>query len=295
MTISTHGRVLAFDTPAKLNLTLAVVGRRPDGYHDLESWVVMVRWCDRLRFADSEEFAITVKGAGSNALQNSSNLVWRAAVALADAAGRKPTGAITLEKHIPVGAGLGGGSSDAAAALLGLNALWGLQWPAAQLSPIAAHLGSDVPVFLTPGAAVIRRRGEDVERLAESWKGWVALIMPPYPILTAAVYKAFSCMTGDRPVRSSGEQRPWQNPPPQSTGLLSRLYNDLEAAAFSTEPRLGRLHARLDGFSGRRVRMTGSGSCLFTLFDSQDEALSWSGKAAQRLEPGEDIRVVETL
>ena len=177
-------RVVELSAPAKVNLTLAVLGRRPDGYHELESWVVLVQWHDLLEFTGRAGFSLEVTGASATVPADESNLVWRAAAALAREAGRGLDAAITLRKQIPVGAGLGGGSSDAAATLHGLNALWELGWTPQQLLPVAAELGSDVPLFLERGgAAILRGRGEQVEQAAGRWKGWLVVVVPPYPVL----------------------------------------------------------------------------------------------------------------
>jgi 4-diphosphocytidyl-2-C-methyl-D-erythritol kinase len=199
--------------------------------------------------------------------------------------------AIELEKHIPTGAGLGGGSSDAAATLLGLNSLWRLDRPVERLMPIAAQLGSDVPMFLEPGSAVIRGRGERVERLKAGWQGWLALVVPSYGVSTASVYARWA---GPRP-RQAAPRRPWERLPGDAEELSPLLFNDLEDAAFAGEPRLGRLHAALDGLAGRPVRMTGSGSCLFALFDSREEARNWRREALPRLDQGDRILVAATV
>jgi 4-diphosphocytidyl-2-C-methyl-D-erythritol kinase len=277
--------------PAKVNLTLAVLGRRPDGYHELESWVVMVRWHDQLVFTERAGMSLVITGETAGVPADESNLVWRAATALARAAGRQPDVAIMLRKEIPVGAGLGGGSSDAAATLLGLNTFWASDWPVERLKPIAAELGSDVPLFLEPGSAIIRGRGEQVERLTDGWKGWLVLVVPRYPVSTPEVYRRWSA--GPPPL--SVERRPWRSCAARSNELAPRLFNDLEGAAFDVEPRLRALHGRLDGLGGRPVRMTGSGSCLYAVFDEEVEARAWSRAALEHVNDGEQVRVVETV
>jgi 4-diphosphocytidyl-2-C-methyl-D-erythritol kinase len=288
---TTPERVAQCTAPAKVNLTLAVLGRRPDGYHELESWVVLVQWHDELEFAAQAGFSLDVTASSAAVPVDESNLVWRAAVALARAAGKRLDAAITLRKRIPVGAGLGGGSSDAAATLLGLNALWELGWTTQRLLPVAAELGSDVPLFLERREAIIRGRGDRVEQVVDAWKGWLAMVVPPYPVLTPEVYRRWSAGSA----RPSAARQPWLDQPGSSMELASKLFNDLERAAFAVEPRLKQLHGRLDGLDGRPVRMTGSGSCLFAIFDGEAEALAWGRQASERLEEGEELRVVETL
>lgn len=283
-------QVVRRQAPAKVNLTLAVFGRCPDGYHELESWVVPISLHDELSFAPAAGLSLTVLGTRETLHADPSNLVSRAAMAMARTAGRRPEAMIRLEKHIPVGGGLGGGSSDAAATLLGLNSLWDLHWPQERLMEIAAELGSDVGLFLRPGPVVLRGRGERVEQLSASWKGWLALVMPSYGVSTALVYGRFLQEPGQR----AGESPVWSRPVSDATALSRCLFNDLEPAAFACEPRLGALHAALDGLEDRAVRMTGSGSCLFAIFDTELEARAWRGRASAHLAEGDEILVVKT-
>lgn len=282
-------RVLA---PAKLNLTLAVLGHRLDGFHEIESWVVKVDWSDELTFAPASTLSMSIHGDVTGLAADESNLVLRAARALADESGHAATAAITLEKKIPLGAGLGGGSSDAAATLRGLSELWALNWPDDRLLAIAQRIGSDVPLFVekAPGL-VIRGRGERLEPVPASLKGWAAIIVPGYSILTASVYGA---LTGDRP----GDRAPiklWLESGRTLFELQMLLFNDLEPAALTCEPRLGTLLKTLDARNGRRVHMTGSGSCLFALFDGREEADRWRDDARKLVHEPTRIEVVRLL
>lgn len=285
-------QIVRCEAPAKVNLTLAVHGKRPDGFHELESWVVTVGWFDALEFRPARRLTLDVRTPRPNVPTGPSNLVCQAAEALAEAAGRAPAVSIVLEKRLPVGAGLGGGSSDAAATLLGLNALWNLQWPIERLSPIAARLGADVPLFLECGPALIRGRGEKVEPAAGAWEGWLVLVVPSYGVSTASVYRLWS----GSPARPPLCEAPFRRERPHDAAELARhLFNDLEAAAFACEPRLERLHAALDDLEGRPVRMTGSGSALFAVFDSETEAEDWCRKAQGRLGQGDELVVAPTV
>jgi 4-diphosphocytidyl-2-C-methyl-D-erythritol kinase len=288
---NTAEQVVRRRAAAKVNLTLAVHSRRPDGFHEIESWTVPVGLFDELVFKPAAGLTLTVGGNHSNVPAGHSNLACRAAAALARSGDRKAAVAIELVKRIPTGAGLGGGSSDAAATLLGLNTLWRLDWPVERLMPIAARLGSDVPMFLEPGPVVIRGRGELVEPLRDGWHGWLALVAPSYGISTASVYERWA---GPRP-RPMEQQRPWERLPSDARELSALLFNDLEDAAFAGEPRLGRLHAALSGLGGRSVRMTGSGSCLFAIFDSPEEAGDWRREALPRLDQGDRILLAPTI
>lgn len=266
--------------PAKINLSLAVLGRRADGYHDLESWVVQLDWCDVVRVSLADRLAISVTSSAGDVPSNDTNLAWRAAVALGHAAGREPTVRIHIDKHIPVGGGLGGGSSDAAATLLALDRLWGLNCGTDKLLTLATGLGSDVPLFLTPGPAILRGRGERIERVATGWRGWVAIAAPNFGVSTAEVYRNWQ-----PPADSAANRRPCIVAAEGAADLARHLFNDLEMPAFACEPRLAHLHAALDGVQGRPVRMTGSGSCLFALFDAAAEAEAWCDAARRVVEP----------
>jgi 4-diphosphocytidyl-2-C-methyl-D-erythritol kinase len=276
--------------PAKVNLTLSVRFRRPDGFHELESWVTPIGWQDRLEFSHGTDLSLQIEGDCRGVPGDEHNLVCKAARALANAAGRSCDAAIRLTKYIPAGAGLGGGSSNAATALLGLNRLWELQLSRARLASIAADIGSDVPLFLAGGPVVMRGRGDVIEPLPQQgFRGWVALILPPFPCSTPRVYSAW------KPGKSvaASATPPWTFAGEPAFDLMRRLYNDLEHAAFAVHPRLGELHRELDGLDGRAVRMTGSGSAMFTLFDRQDEAEDWRTAAAAIVGPDVAIRAVE--
>lgn len=276
--------------PGKVNLTLAILGRREDGFHELESWVAPIDWCDRLQFCQADALSLRLEGEDQGVPSGPDNLVWRAAEALARTAGREPNVAITLKKAIPVGTGLGGGSSDAAATLLGLNRLWELGWSAEQLLPVAEALGSDVPLFLTGHSAIVRGRGERIEPMHAAWHGWLVLVVPPFRLSTTVVYQEWS----NAAPTARASARPWTALPCPSASLLDRLFNDLEPAAFRVEPKLASLHAAIDGLQGRPVRMTGSGTALFTLFDDRTEAETWRSAAAALLPAGALLRVIST-
>ena len=283
--------IICREAPAKINLTLKVLGARPDGFHEIESWAVLLSWFDQLRLSPAGHLTLTLHGTTRGVPDGESNLAYRAALVMAEAAGRDPCVLIELEKRIPPGAGLGGGSSDAAAVLTGLNELWGLGWSIDRLGEIAAGLGSDVPLFLDPWPALLRGRGERLERLKECWSGWVAVVVPPYGIPTADVYRQWD--------RHASSQPPgghvWAADVRSAVELAPLLFNDLERAAFAYEPRLGHLRASLEREGGRPVRMTGSGSCLFAIFDSLAEAAGWQQRVTDVLEEQTAIRVMHTM
>ncbi|MHC4224837.1 MAG: 4-(cytidine 5'-diphospho)-2-C-methyl-D-erythritol kinase, partial [Planctomycetota bacterium] len=171
---------LELEAPAKLNLCLEVLGRRPDGYHEIDSVFAAIDLCDTVRLERSDAIRLTVHGEA--APEDDTNLAWRAAEALGVGA------SISLEKRIPAGAGLGGGSSDAAAVLLGLDRLYGLGTGRERLLEIALGLGADVPFFLTGGTARCRGVGERVEPLPPAPGRRYLLVIPALVTSTQDVY-----------------------------------------------------------------------------------------------------------
>src|SRR3954451_14162857 len=216
--------------PAKLNLFLRVVGRRPDGFHELETVFQSIDLADTLTIAPSADLRLT--GGTEDAPPGSENLVLRAAAALRDATGFAGGAAIHLEKQIPVGAGLGGGSSDAAATFAALNRFWELGLGASELAALAAGLGSDVPVALQGGTALGRGRGERLEPLATP-PFWFVLARPPFAVPTARAYTLF---------RPAGSEAPpveaflaaLASQDPETVAALLR--NDLETGVFGEWP-----------------------------------------------------------
>ena len=195
---------------------------------------------------------------------------------------------VELEKHVPIGAGLGGGSSDAAHALVALDRMLGAGWPAERLSAFAARFGSDLPFFVhaalgSPSAAC-RGRGEIVRPVGRPAARWAVIYWPPFGLATREVYARFDALRlgFDAALEPDGEPRwdQWATLPARE--LLGRLVNDLEGAAFSLSPALGALRAQLERDAGRIVRMSGSGSSLFTLFDADDEAAAREAAEAGR-------------
>lgn len=248
--------------PAKLNLFLRLVGRRADGYHLLESRMVFIDWSDTLHVERRPGGALSRDdiGGGADGPLPADDLVLRAARALQQASGTQHGAHVVLEKRIPTGAGLGGGSSDAATALLALNRLWGLDWPLARLLPLGLALGADVPFFLGGRAADVSGIGE---RLApvEVEPAWYAVLRPSVGLRTADVFRATARIAGfsfDAPL----------------PGSAVREGNDLEPAAFAVA-RSGGEQASMEQASELdrafalwreafgAARMTGSGSAIF--------------------------------
>jgi 4-diphosphocytidyl-2-C-methyl-D-erythritol kinase len=268
--------------PAKINLDLYVTGRRADGYHELDSLTAFTAFGDRLALREHDRLELELRGPFAGPLAaEPDNLVLRAARGLAAFAGRKAAVRITLDKRIPVAAGLGGGSADAAAALRGLNRLWRLSMAPADLAGIAAELGADVPVCLAGRTARMRGKGEQIEL----WDGLpplaVLLVNPNLPLATAAVFGALEA------IPSAGE-RSWP-PPCEADAFLAWLgtgANHLEAPAVRLLPQIQDVLALLAAQDGCALaRMSGSGATCFGLF-ATPAARDLAAAAIGRARPG---------
>jgi len=179
---------------------------------------------------------------------------------------------VHLTKQIPAGGGLGGGSSDAGRMLLGLNRLLGMEYPIEKLAPLAAQLGSDVPFFLHGPSSICSGRGEIVHPIAPPRPRWAVLMLPEIAMPTPRVYQVFDSL-GLGKAQAGIDQPVWDEwTSLNADELLPRLINDLEAPAFQISPQLGQLRSGLEQALGRIVRMSGSGSTLFTLFDDSEAA-----------------------
>lgn len=252
--------------PAKLNLFLEIVRKRPDGYHDLESLMVAVELFDTLEIRTlpgDDTIALTCDPATLSA--GPDNLVYRAAIALRAFAALPHLGAaIRLTKRIPAQAGLGGGSSDAAAALVGLNEIWKLGLTREDLIAIASSIGSDVAFFLSLPAAWCTGRGEVATpepvaagRLAP----YFVLVFPPVGISTPAVFKRLAVPAEP----TSGAQVRAAFRAGDAVALGAALFNRLEAPAFGVEPLVERVRRRLAALGPCGALMSGSGSTVFAV------------------------------
>ncbi len=253
-----------YESPAKLNLSLIVGPPRPDGFHPLESLVQTVDWLDRLEVEEAEEDAVVITGAE---IDPEDNLVTRAVRAMRSTLDFPPL-AVTLDKSIPHGAGLGGGSSNAAAALLAVTRFARAAESVAR--DLAPSLGSDVPLFLIGGSLLMGGRGEQLETLPPLTGFAVAIVVPPFEMSTVEVYRRWDQLEG--PVGEVIDTR--RLPPPLRDGMPIR--NDLTPAAVSLRPELADFMADLRSAWGSPVAMTGSGSACFSFFPDLDEATSAS-------------------
>lgn len=274
--------------PAKINWNLRVLGRRTDGFHEIESLVSTVSIGDELSFAPRSDAKITLDSTDRDLPRDASNLVLRAARLLVERSGHARGVSCRLVKNIPVGGGLGGGSSDAAMTLAALNELWGLNWPRWRLLDLAAELGSDVSFFLVGGSAVIHGRGELVQPVELPWRGWVVLMLPGWGISTAKVYQAWraeSCPKEAGSALPAGVS--------DAVEWMRRTFNMLETAALEVCPALREMMARVERMANRPVRLSGSGSTFFTAFDEREEAEYFARQAGGLLDVA--TRVVQPV
>ena len=256
---------------AKLNLGLRVFPARPDGFHDLETWMTRISWYDTITVQEAKGLHFAVTGRTENIpTEHDKNLVTRAALMLASAAGIQPSARITLHKVLPSGGGIGGGSSDAACTLVALNQLWNLHLEPSRLKAIAAQLGSDIPFFVEGIPSLCKGRGEIMTPLRAAHGLFAVLLLPPIGCATKGVYYAFDHGYQHKPAFPPTD---WQSCAKATVSELDRLLiNDLEPAAFSVAPALATLRQRAAGLAKKPVHLTGSGSTLFILCGSGTQA-----------------------
>jgi 4-diphosphocytidyl-2-C-methyl-D-erythritol kinase len=269
--------------PAKLNLFLHVTGRRADGYHELETLFQLIDLDDQLWIVARDDGAI-VRHGGAPDVAADADLAVRAAQHLRARAGDPALGAdLTIDKRIPLGAGLGGGSSDAATVLVALNALWGLRWSTERLAALGLELGADVPVFVRGENAIGRGVGERLEPVALPRRVY-AIVYPGIAVATGAAFQAPELTRNSLPITIPGSPLPWE----AVTALPGR--NDLEPVVAARYPPV---RAALDWLGARgAARMTGSGASVFAAFADRRAAeaalvglpAGWTGIVAAGLE-----------
>jgi 4-diphosphocytidyl-2-C-methyl-D-erythritol kinase len=277
--------------PAKINLHLRVAPATADGFHPLLSWMCTIGLFDTLLIERDGEAGFRLSCDDPSLPCDATNLVVRAAMAMHNVrqSGAPPLGgslsraigegglAMQLQKRIPMGGGLGGGSSDAARVVQGLNHLWQLGLSVEQLSAVCATLGSDVAFFCHGPSSVCSGRGQIVRPIGLPAARWVLLILPPISVPTGPVYRRFDELLSEddraalaNAVAVEPDWIRWQTL--DAVSLLPLLVNDLERPAFDLHPDLARVRDEFEQSLGRIVRMSGSGSSLFTLFDAAEAA-----------------------
>lgn len=266
---------ITYPAPAKLNLFLHVVGRRPDGYHLLQSVFRFIDHCDSLHFSLRADGKV-VRSSQLTGVAPDNDLVVRAARLLQEHTGCKQGVTIAVEKHLPMGGGLGGGSSDAATTLLALNRLWQLDLPRAELQQLGLQLGADVPVFIFGESAFAEGVGEHLQPIHLP-PAWYVVLIPPVSVPTAEIFAAPELTRNTTSIKIP-------------LLLTAELHNDLQAVVCGKYPEV----AEYLGWLSQQgtARMTGSGACVFAEFDSEDEAsrvlrrkpAEWRGFVARGLD-----------
>jgi len=261
-------------SPAKINLYLRIRGKRPDGYHELENIMLPLDFGDQITL-QPHKTGLTLECDNPNLPADDSNLALRAAKALAQAFAVESGAKIVLQKRTPLAAGLGGGSSNAASVLLGLNRLWNLDAPSAHLHEIAAQLGSDINFFMAGGAALCRGRGETVEPIACKFTAAILLVNPGFGIPTKWAYENWAKASAAAPLTV--------NPPEVSlllraladddlAGVSRGMFNSLEAPSIRKFPLIELIKNAMREAGAAGAMMSGSGATVFGLFASVEAA-----------------------
>jgi 4-diphosphocytidyl-2-C-methyl-D-erythritol kinase len=270
------GRRLTLLAPAKVNLFLEVLGRRPDGYREIRTVMHPIGLYDRLTFRAKGRGAIEL--AGDTAGLGRANLIWKAARALSRRVGRPLGLRAEIRKGIPAGAGLGGGSSDAAATLRALVRLHRLALPPGALEDAAAETGSDVPFFLSSRTALCGGRGERVTALAPRRQVDFVLVFPSFALSTARVYRALSLALTRHPKDATEFVNVWFHGDRRRIG--GKLFNRLEQPAFKLAPSLKKIKRRLAAPPSLGALMSGSGSALYAVAQNRMEARRTAARLA---------------
>ncbi len=256
---------------AKINLTLEVLGRREDGYHEVMTILQTVDLADSISFEDAADLSVE---SSDPSLSSEDNLVWRAAALLKRTTGHPDGARIRLEKRIPMNMGLGGGSSDAAATLVCLNTHWHLGLDQAALHQLAASLGSDVPFFLTGGTCLGTGRGGKTSPLPAPPRSWVVLVCPQADATMSGIPKTAHMYSLLRPgdFTDGGLTRQMIEALEDGRPIDGLLFNGFRRASQGASSQFTRLEGLMAEAGARNVGLAGSGPALFSLFSNEDEA-----------------------
>lgn len=253
--------------PAKINLSLDVIRKRSDGFHDVEMVMTMVDLADRLDMTELPRDTIIISSQAGYIPLNEKNLAFKAAQLIKETYEVKQGVHIHLDKNIPVSAGLAGGSSDAAATLRGLNRLWQLNIPLGELLQLAARLGSDVPFCLSGGTVLATGRGEILQPIAPPPPCWVILAKLPLNISTADIYRKFHIETMGHTTYTAGVLQAIEE---QDFSKLCRsIGNALEQVTIGLHPQIGDLKQSMSKLGAEGVLMSGSGPTVFGLVSKE--------------------------
>jgi len=279
---------ITIKAPGKLNVYLRITGKRPDGYHEIESVFVPVTLYDTLNIAKMKQ-GLKVSCAGRELPGGPENLVYRAAHGFFEETGIKDGARITLVKEIPISSGLGGGSSDAAATLKGLNALWDEPLTGKDLERLALSLGADVPFFLVQRPAIARGIGELLEPLRVFPLFWYVIVSPDLMVSTAWAYgevRLRLTQEGNKNILNIFDATALKIP--------DLLFNDLESVTLSKYPFLCSIKESLLALGALGALMTGSGPSIFGVFESAHKA-NKAGDTLKSTWSNYDVFVVKGL
>ncbi len=267
---------------AKINWSLSVLGRRADGYHILDMLVHSVDLADTIEMSAADALTLTLQG-NRRLPSDGHNLVLKAAEALQSAYDVRKGADISLRKRIPIGAGLGGGSADAAAALVGLNRLWDLRLSAENLAEIGLRIGADVPFCLTGGLARVGGIGEEIAPLRCGAQMHLLIAQPCAGLSTPLVFKAYDAL-GEKPSNPSVDAAATALEAGEARALAATMGNALTAAAVPLRPEIAVCCQAMEHYGALCAQMTGSGSAVIGLFD--DEAvMTRAYRACSRIWP----------
>ena len=286
---------LTVKAPAKVNTVLKVVGTRDNGFHDLEMIMIPLTLADEITLTTTEAeegVKLVLDGQGDDGMLGDDNLACRAARLMFSEAGIDSGVKIELKKIIPVAAGLGGGSSDAAAVLRGMNVLLELDWPSEKLAEIGGKLGSDVPFFCYDGPALVSGVGDRVKPFDGFPNTSFILVNPGFAVSTPWVYKKWDETAQLCEIKGLTVEKTGDRVPPASLGedgqpffqvvseVVDSLYNDLEVVTIPEYPEIGKIKKTLMSLGAAGTLMSGSGPTVFGIFENKatrDEALSKLG------------------
>ncbi|MFQ5847446.1 MAG: 4-(cytidine 5'-diphospho)-2-C-methyl-D-erythritol kinase [Candidatus Methylomirabilales bacterium] len=272
--------------PAKVNLFLEVLRKRADGYHEVRTVLQHVDLCDEIRICKAGG-GIAVESHGLPCPGGEENLAYRAAALFLKSTGLRAGVRIQIVKRIPLGAGLGGGSSNAATTLWGLNRLFGTGLTVEGLHRLGAALGSDVPLFFGGPTAWASGRGEDLHPLPPFPRSWLLIAFPDIPVPTAWAYANLELTGSDKSirVRAAVEHGDYEL-------VLAAPWNRFEDVVFRRYPAVKQLKVSLEAWGARPALMTGSGSAVFGRAEAREEAEGWAARLRER---GTTVFVVQTL
>jgi len=258
---------ISISAPAKVNLRLEVLGKRPDGYHEITTWMYPINLEDQLLIERVPSNDITLSCSHPELPLGEENLAHRAATIFKRERGLTGGVNIKIIKRIPLSSGLGGGSSDAAAVLKAMNTLWGTNIDTEGLINMGETIGADVPFFILGRGALMRGKGEQLAKFLPALKVWLVLINPGSPLSTKHVYQQ-----GKWNLTKSKIDNSIIMLPQDSEKMGDFLHNDLEGPALELLPIIGTLKERLHQMGAKGVSMTGSGPTVFGLFSNEEEA-----------------------